>query len=218
MESQRKRVFGNSLGIKVAPNHHAVRVGGLFWSRRAFEKALLDRISELNSTLDREFTFEDIGDIFVYVQCAHIFRACCLLRHIYSPTENSCKCPAPNCWSHLFWPGNTAGPYNKSALIKNVNRRTNEKALKTILSKFGDIEDFEVDRQKRSIFVDFKTTIGYKAAVAANPHKLGEQLFLVEERGLATNLSIPFMDQNTPDELFFRAIWQRDLWKRIQNT
>lgn len=148
MESQRKRTFGNSLGIKVAHNHHAVRVGGLFWSRRAFEKALLDRISELNSTLDRQFTFEDFGKISVYVHCAHIFSAFYLLRHIYSPAETSCKCPEPSCWSHLFWPGDSAGPYTKSALIKNVSRRINAKALKTALSEFGDIEDFEIDGQK----------------------------------------------------------------------
>lgn len=71
---------------------------------------------------------------------------------------------------------------------------------------------------QRSVFVEFKTTTGYQAAVAANPHRFGDQYFIVEERGLATNLPIPFMDQNTPDELFFMALSRRDSWKRNQDT
>ncbi|KAF2805511.1 uncharacterized protein BDZ99DRAFT_501724, partial [Mytilinidion resinicola] len=151
METPARRDFGDALEIKVAPGNHAVRVGALFLSRRAFEKAVLDRIVEPN----HEFKVEDFDNILVYVHCAHIFRPIPLLRHIYSPTEDSCKCPKPGCWSNLFWPGDEEGPYTKSALIKTASYHVNEKALKAALLKCGDIEDFDFDRQKRSIFVEF---------------------------------------------------------------
>lgn len=73
------------------------------------------------------------------------------------------------------------GPQHR-AYIKNVHEGIDGKQLKSILEKFGEIAYFDVSRQKNCAFVDFKTAEGYKAAIEANPHHIGNDRVLVEER------------------------------------
>jgi hypothetical protein len=85
--------------------------------------------------------------------------------------------------------------------VKNVYQSVKADDLKTELSKYGELAYFDVSRQKvkahlpgpfdlaavtdlnqNSAFVEFATVEGFKAAVAANPHKIGNDSIVVEER------------------------------------
>ncbi|GAB7354345.1 hypothetical protein MBLNU459_g4855t1 [Dothideomycetes sp. NU459] len=79
--------------------------------------------------------------------------------------------------------GSQDGPQNR-AYIKNVHESIDTKELRSLLEKFGEIVYFDVARQKNCAFVDFKTAEGYKAAVDANPHQIGNDRVMVEERRL----------------------------------
>ena len=86
------------------------------------------------------------------------------------------------------------------AYVKNVYATVDANELKTHLSKFGELAYFDVSRAKvsgptirdlrnsmlttvqNSAFVEFNTRAGFEAAVAANPHKLGNDNIYVEER------------------------------------
>ncbi|KAF2141999.1 uncharacterized protein K452DRAFT_308407 [Aplosporella prunicola CBS 121167] len=68
------------------------------------------------------------------------------------------------------------------AYIKNVFESTDADALKGVLSKFDKITYFDVSRPKNAAFVEFATQEGFQAAVAANPHKVGDDTIYVEER------------------------------------
>ncbi|KAF4554236.1 Nuclear transport factor 2 (NTF2) domain-containing protein [Elsinoe fawcettii] len=75
------------------------------------------------------------------------------------------------------------GPQSRG-YIKNVTDTVDAKQLRSLLEKFGEIVYFDISRQKNCAFVDFKTPEGYQAAVAANPHQLGNERIVVEERRL----------------------------------
>ncbi|KAI7056820.1 hypothetical protein KC352_g44299, partial [Hortaea werneckii] len=72
-------------------------------------------------------------------------------------------------------------PQNRG-YIKNVHEGVDDNALKEHLKRFGEISYFDVARQKNCAFVDFATPAGYSAAVAANPHQIGNEKLYVEER------------------------------------
>ncbi|KAJ5562387.1 hypothetical protein N7535_003160 [Penicillium sp. DV-2018c] len=87
----------------------------------------------------------------------------------------------------------TAGPDHKKsqsragdetvlAYIKNVNEKVDASLLKQTLARFGKLKYFDVSRPKNCAFVEFNDPAGYSAAVAANPHQIGSEQILVEER------------------------------------
>ncbi|KAH3911123.1 hypothetical protein HBI56_000210 [Parastagonospora nodorum] len=78
--------------------------------------------------------------------------------------------------------GPAADPEQKRAYIKNVYSQVEEPALKAALSKFGEIEYFDISRPKNCAFIDFKTPAAYQAAIAANPHNVNGIDLKVEER------------------------------------
>ncbi|TKX27391.1 nuclear transport factor 2 domain-containing protein [Elsinoe australis] len=90
---------------------------------------------------------------------------------------------------------NTAqeGPQTR-AYIKNVTENVDDKQLRSLLEKFGEIVYFDVSRQKNCAFVDFKTPQAYQAAVASNPHQLGSDRIVVEERRLKPG-SYPYVQR-----------------------
>lgn len=68
------------------------------------------------------------------------------------------------------------------AYIPNVADRITPEALKSVLSAFGNLTYFDINRQKNCAFVEYATPAGYQAAAAANPHKVGEDTIRVEPR------------------------------------
>ncbi|OAL56959.1 hypothetical protein IQ07DRAFT_638346 [Pyrenochaeta sp. DS3sAY3a] len=78
--------------------------------------------------------------------------------------------------------GPPADADQKRAYIKNVYSQVEEGALRTALSKFGEIEYLDISRPKNCAFVDFKNPTGFQAAVAANPHTVNGVELKVEER------------------------------------
>ncbi|CRG86654.1 Putative G3BP-like protein [Talaromyces islandicus] len=80
-----------------------------------------------------------------------------------------------------------AGDDNKHpAYIKNVNEKVDASLLKTVLSRFGKLTHFDVNRSRSCAFVDFADQASYNAAVAANPHQIGSEQVTVEERRVRT--------------------------------
>ncbi|KAF9885611.1 hypothetical protein FE257_012702 [Aspergillus nanangensis] len=71
---------------------------------------------------------------------------------------------------------------NVLAYIKNVTNKVDANLLKQTLSRFGKLAHFDVSRQKNCAFVEFADAAGYTAAVAANPHQIGTEQIMVEER------------------------------------
>lgn len=69
-----------------------------------------------------------------------------------------------------------------SAYIKNVTDKVDAALLRTVLSRYGKLVHFDVNRQRNCAFVDFADQAAYNAAVAANPHQIGSEQVTVEER------------------------------------
>ncbi|KAH8723941.1 hypothetical protein GQ44DRAFT_619180 [Phaeosphaeriaceae sp. PMI808] len=82
--------------------------------------------------------------------------------------------------------GPAVDPEQRRAYIKNVYSQVEEGALKTALTKFGEIEYLDISRPKNCAFVDFKTPAAYQAAIAANPHTVNGLDIKVEERRART--------------------------------
>ncbi|KAF1913709.1 hypothetical protein BDU57DRAFT_520676 [Ampelomyces quisqualis] len=78
--------------------------------------------------------------------------------------------------------GPAVDPDQKRAYIKNVYSQVEEGALRSALTKFGEIEYLDISRPKNCAFVDFKTPAAYQAAIAANPHTVDGIELKVEER------------------------------------
>ncbi|KAK3340982.1 hypothetical protein B0H65DRAFT_278003 [Neurospora tetraspora] len=68
------------------------------------------------------------------------------------------------------------------AYIKYVTDKVKEEELKGLLSSFGELVYFDINRTKNCAFVEFKTQAGYNAAVAANPHTVNGENIVVEQR------------------------------------
>ncbi|KAK1780944.1 hypothetical protein QBC45DRAFT_83427 [Copromyces sp. CBS 386.78] len=68
------------------------------------------------------------------------------------------------------------------AYIKYVTDKVKDDDLKGLLSSFGELVYFDINRTKNCAFVEFKTQAGYNAAVAANPHTVNGENIVVEQR------------------------------------
>ncbi|KAK4031916.1 hypothetical protein C8A01DRAFT_20946 [Parachaetomium inaequale] len=68
------------------------------------------------------------------------------------------------------------------AYIKYVTDKVKEEDLKALLTGFGELAYFDINRQKNCAFVEFKTQAGYTAALAANPHTVNGENIIVEQR------------------------------------
>ncbi|KAJ5906309.1 Nuclear transport factor 2 Eukaryote [Penicillium subrubescens] len=66
--------------------------------------------------------------------------------------------------------------------MKNVNEKVDAGLLKQTLTRFGKLKYFDVNRPKNAAFVEFAEPSGYAAAVAANPHQIGTEQIILEER------------------------------------
>ncbi|KAK5126634.1 hypothetical protein LTR85_009568 [Meristemomyces frigidus] len=87
------------------------------------------------------------------------------------------------------------GPQSRG-YIKNVHEGIDIADLKAHLEQFGELTYFDIARQKNCAFVDFKTPEAYNAAVAANPHTLGNDRFYVEERRIRPG-SAPYVPRGS---------------------
>lgn len=79
----------------------------------------------------------------------------------------------------------SAAPTEKEgtmAYIKYVTEKVKEEDLRAVLAGFGELAYFDINRQKNCAFVEFKTTAGYNAAIAANPHTVNGENIVVEQR------------------------------------
>ncbi|KAK0753203.1 hypothetical protein B0T18DRAFT_315714 [Schizothecium vesticola] len=68
------------------------------------------------------------------------------------------------------------------AYIKFVTDKVQEEDLKTFLAGFGELEYFDINRQKNCAFVEFKTKAGYNAALNASPHTINGENISIEPR------------------------------------
>ncbi|KAI0199589.1 hypothetical protein F4808DRAFT_209779 [Astrocystis sublimbata] len=66
--------------------------------------------------------------------------------------------------------------------VKYVTDKVQDKDLETALAKYGELEYFDINRQKNCAFVEFKTAAGYNAAANANPHVINGENIVVEPR------------------------------------
>ncbi|KAJ5461101.1 Nuclear transport factor 2Eukaryote [Penicillium daleae] len=66
--------------------------------------------------------------------------------------------------------------------MKNINEKVDAGLLKQTLTRFGKLKYFDVNRPKNSAFVEFAEPSAYAAAVAANPHQIGTEQIILEER------------------------------------
>ncbi|KAI0430469.1 hypothetical protein F5Y09DRAFT_228127 [Xylaria sp. FL1042] len=66
--------------------------------------------------------------------------------------------------------------------VKYVTDKVGREELESALAQYGELAYFDINRQKNCAFVEFKTTAGYQAAVAANPHVVSGENIVVEPR------------------------------------
>ncbi|KAM0136742.1 hypothetical protein ACHAP3_004491 [Botrytis cinerea] len=66
--------------------------------------------------------------------------------------------------------------------VRNVNASVKDDELRSILSSFGELVYFDINRAKNCAFVEYANASGYQAAAQANPHKIGEETIYVEPR------------------------------------
>ncbi|KAI1948652.1 hypothetical protein LOZ12_006031 [Ophidiomyces ophidiicola] len=78
---------------------------------------------------------------------------------------------------------------NTLGYIKSVNDKVDAAHLKQTLQRFGKLKYFDVNRHRGCAFIEFADAAGYKAAVAANPHQIGTERIVVEERRRTNNYS-----------------------------
>ncbi|ELR05950.1 hypothetical protein VC83_08206 [Pseudogymnoascus destructans] len=66
--------------------------------------------------------------------------------------------------------------------VRNVTEAVQADALRAALAAHGELVYFDINRQKNCAFVEFASSAGYQAALAANPHHIGGEAILVEHR------------------------------------
>ncbi|ESZ95137.1 hypothetical protein SBOR_4504 [Sclerotinia borealis F-4128] len=66
--------------------------------------------------------------------------------------------------------------------VRNVNVSVENDELRSVLSSFGELVYFDINRAKNCAFVEYANAAGYQAAAQANPHKIGEETIYVEPR------------------------------------
>ncbi|EEH42893.2 uncharacterized protein PADG_07714 [Paracoccidioides brasiliensis Pb18] len=75
-----------------------------------------------------------------------------------------------------------AGEENTRGLIKNVNEKVDAALLKQVMSRFGKLKYFNVNRQNGTAYVEFADVAAYKTALSSNPHQIGTEEVTVERR------------------------------------
>ncbi|PGH09358.1 hypothetical protein GX51_00801 [Blastomyces parvus] len=76
----------------------------------------------------------------------------------------------------------TAAEENTRGLIKNVNEKVDAALLKQVMSRFGKLKYFNVNRQQGTAYVEFADVAAYKSALSSNPHQIGTEEVTVERR------------------------------------
>ncbi|KAL9061486.1 MAG: hypothetical protein Q9162_000017 [Coniocarpon cinnabarinum] len=76
----------------------------------------------------------------------------------------------------------TVPPDNSRAYMKNIGENITTDMIRTELSQYGELTYCDINRQKQCAFADFATPAAYQAAVGANPHEIGGERVIVEER------------------------------------
>ncbi|EEH11148.1 NTF2 and RRM domain-containing protein [Histoplasma capsulatum G186AR] len=76
----------------------------------------------------------------------------------------------------------TVGEENTRGLIKNVNEKVDAALLKQVMSRFGKLKYFNVNRQQGTAYVEFADVAAYKTALSSNPHQIGTEEVTVERR------------------------------------
>ncbi|KAG5939169.1 hypothetical protein E4U53_007861 [Claviceps sorghi] len=71
--------------------------------------------------------------------------------------------------------------------VKFVSDKVQDADLRSALAACGELNYFDINRQKNCAFVEFKTLEGYQAAIAANPHPVNGVDIVVEPRRPKTN-------------------------------
>ncbi|KAI1094738.1 hypothetical protein F5B19DRAFT_23420 [Rostrohypoxylon terebratum] len=66
--------------------------------------------------------------------------------------------------------------------VKYVTEKVQHDDLKSALAQHGELVYFDINRQKNCAFVEFATSAGYQAALAANPHTVNGESIVVEPR------------------------------------
>ncbi|KAI1005779.1 hypothetical protein K3495_g2447 [Podosphaera aphanis] len=87
-------------------------------------------------------------------------------------------------------PQTTSAPPEKEGTmgyVRNVFERVDEIELRTVLSSFGNLAYFDINRGKNCAFVEYETAQGYQAAVSANPHQVSGEPIFVEPRRAKAN-------------------------------
>ncbi|KAG5980914.1 hypothetical protein E4U55_003518 [Claviceps digitariae] len=71
--------------------------------------------------------------------------------------------------------------------VKFVSDKVQDADLRSALAARGELNYFDINRQKNCAFVEFKTLEGYSAAIAANPHHVNGVDIIVEPRRQKSN-------------------------------
>ncbi|KAG5987190.1 hypothetical protein E4U43_005190 [Claviceps pusilla] len=71
--------------------------------------------------------------------------------------------------------------------VKFVSDKVQDADLRSALAACGELNYFDINRQKNCAFVEFKTSEGYQAALAANPHPVNGVDIIVEPRRPKSN-------------------------------
>ncbi|RKF58241.1 hypothetical protein GcC1_184037 [Golovinomyces cichoracearum] len=87
-------------------------------------------------------------------------------------------------------PQSISGPPDKpctQVYVRNVTDKVETGALRALLSSFGPLHYFDINRFKNCAFVEFETIEAYQAATNASPHQLSGESIFVEPRRPKTN-------------------------------
>ncbi|OAQ99733.1 hypothetical protein LLEC1_04103 [Akanthomyces lecanii] len=66
--------------------------------------------------------------------------------------------------------------------VKYVTDKVQDADLRAALAAHGELNYFDINRQKNCAFVEYKTLEGYQAAVSSNPHTVNGENIVVEPR------------------------------------
>ncbi|XDG01088.1 hypothetical protein ABKA04_000703 [Annulohypoxylon sp. FPYF3050] len=79
-------------------------------------------------------------------------------------------------------PGSQGEKDGTMVYVKYVTEKVQHDDLKSTLAQHGELVYFDINRQKNCAFVEFATSAGYQAALAANPHTVNGESIVVEPR------------------------------------
>ena len=93
-----------------------------------------------------------------------------------APAQNGCD---------IITKGDFASPTftgRAMAFIADVPASVSTTAIRNVLNRYGKAINIEVNRAKKSAIAQFDTLVAFQAAVAANPHKIGNAYIRVQPR------------------------------------